>query len=116
MKKAIRTQAAQHVANHLIPAETALDHALMSVAALTSALVTARLDASLSASTGHEAFTHIGTATTLLTQARSELIHAHKDLAQAKIDIGLREVSFGNLMGCPSAFAEPSTNLMSIVA
>lgn len=116
MRKTVRIQAAQHVANHLIPAETALDHALMSVALLTTAVVTARLDANLSAITGHQAIARIGQVTTLLTQARTELVHAHEDLAQAKINIGLRETSFGDLMGCPPAASSNDSNVVPIAA
>ena len=116
MRKAIRTQVAQNVANHLIPAEAALDEALMSVTQLTNAIISARLEANLAASTAHNAIACMGSVTNLLTQARGELVDAHAHLAHAKVEIGLREVSFGSSGGCPNGSADEKTNVMSLVA
>lgn len=115
MRKAVRTKVAQNVADHLIPAEIALDEAMLSVAALTNAVISGRLEANLSAVTAHEAISRIGKVTVLLAQARGELVDAHSHLAQAKIDIGLREVSFGAMGGCPNGSAD-ADNVVSIAA
>jgi hypothetical protein len=117
MRKAIRTQVAQNVADHLIPAEAALDEALMSVTQLTNAIISARLEANLAACTAHGAIACMGNVTNLLTQARGELVDAHAHLAKAKKEIGLREVSFGSSGGCPPSAAEgDGAVIMSLVA
>jgi hypothetical protein len=101
MRKEIRTRAATKVASQLIPTEAAIDHAVAQISALTTAMLSARVEAELSAVVGQHAFDHIGEATRMLFQARSHIVQAHQHLAETKIEIGLRTVSFGSASGCP---------------
>jgi hypothetical protein len=116
MRKILRTQAARDVANRLIPAETAVDEALAKVAELTSAMVKARLSANLSASCGQEAMIRVQSVSALLFEARSGMLDAHASLAETQRQIGLREVSYGDLMGCPKGEAGTGENVVSIAA
>jgi hypothetical protein len=113
-----RVRAATMVARQLSPAEAAIDTAMTSLAALTTAMLAARAEANLSHCVAQEAFDNIGEATALLFKVRSKVIDAHQSLHQAQADIGLREVSFGtsqgNLEGAEQALS-PS-NVIAIAA
>jgi hypothetical protein len=94
-----RVRAATMVARQLTPAEADIDTAMTSLAALTTAMLAARAEASLSHCVGQDAFDDIGEATALLFKVRSKVIDAHHNLHQAQTDIGLREMSFGTSQG-----------------
>ena len=116
MRKTVRTRAAQQVANHLIPAEAALDEALSSVVRLIGTTIEARLDANLPVSCDHKAIIGMNKVVGLITQARTEIVEVHAELAIAKTQIGLREVSFGAGGGCPPMRAEGDSNVVSIAS
>ncbi len=111
-----RIEAATNVASHLIEAERAMDEALAKVALLTAAMSTSRLSANVSAVTGHEAFIRVTTATQFIGQARSELARSHIDLNAVKTELGMRELSFGGLMGCPEHAVEADTSVVKLRA
>jgi hypothetical protein len=116
MRKVVRTRAAQQVANQLIPTETALDEALSNVVRLIGTTIDARIDASLPVSCAHKAIVGMNAVASLITQARTELVEVHAELALTKTQIGLREVSFGGLGGCPPMNVETQSNVVSIAS
>ena len=115
MRKA-RMQAAQSVADELTPAETVIDEALARVASLTCAMATARVEASLSPMCREAAFVRVYAASALLFEARSALLDTNRELAVTQKEIGLHEVSFGDLMGCPPMKSDAGTNVVAIAA
>ena len=106
MRKFIRTRAAQKVVDRLIPSEAAVEEALANVTKLLSASIEARMEAQLPISTGRQAINGMSSVVSLITRAREELIIVHEELAETKILIGLREVSYGDLAGCPPVKGE----------
>jgi hypothetical protein len=118
MRKDIRTRAATKVASQLIPTETAIDDAVAQISALTTVMLSARVEAELSAVVGQSAFDHVGEATRMLFQARSHIVQAHQHLAETKIQIGLRTVGLGDGTECPpmKGSAAMSDNVISIAA
>jgi phosphoribosylaminoimidazole-succinocarboxamide synthase len=118
MRKEVRTRAATKVASQLIPTEAAIDDAVAQISALTTVMLSARVEAELSAVVGQQAFDHIGEATRMLFQARSHIVQAHHHLADTKIEIGLRTVSLGDGTECPpmKGSAAIGDNVISIAA
>ena len=114
MRKIVRTRAAKQIADQLIPAETALDQALISVSRLIETSINARSDAQLPISCGHQAIKGMSSVINLITRAREEMVEVHADLAETKILIGLREVSFGDSGGCPPVNAENTLSVVSL--
>ena len=117
MRKIIRTRAAKKVAEKLIPAEVALDGALSSITTLLATTIDARIEAELPLSCCQNAISGMSSVVGLISQARQELVAVHALLAEDKVRIGLREVSFGDSGGCPPMNAEldDSTNVVALV-
>ena len=92
-----RRAAAMKVAESLFAAEEAIDAALARVAELNSTLVTARNDAGLSALVGQDAFEVAASAFAAMARARCDIVETHKRLSEAKIQVGLRTVSVGDV-------------------
>ena len=82
-----RKDIAQSVADRLFAAETALDLAAARIAELNAALPLARLDA----------VTSSAAAMVLVARTREEIVATHANLKRASEDMGLREVSYGDL-------------------
>lgn len=114
MRKMMRTRAAQDVADQLIPTEAALDDALSHVARLIGTTVDARRNANLPVSCGHKAIAGMNRIAGLISEARTEMVGVHEELAHTKVQIGLREVSFGASGGCPPMGADADSNVVSI--
>ena len=114
MRKIVRTRAAKQIADQLIPAETALDQALISMTRLIETSVNARMDAQMPLSCGHQAIKGMSSVINLITQARDEMVDVHADLAETKILVSLREVSFGDMGGCPPVNAENTLTVVSL--
>lgn len=93
-----RRAVAQQVADRLMPSETAIDRAIIACGELAAFLPAARLEAGVAAEIGHDAIAHSQRASSLLVEARAAMLDAHRALAQAKIDVGLRTVGVGGLM------------------
>jgi hypothetical protein len=91
-----RKEAAMKVARSLWAAEDALDAALAKAAELSGALVSARVDANLSAIVAQDAFEGAAAALATITRARGELVETHRRLTAAKIQIGLRSLAVGD--------------------
>jgi hypothetical protein len=98
-----RREAAMQVAATLFAAEEAIDAALARTAELNSKMVTARNDAGLSALVGQDAFEVSASAFAALARARCDIVETHKRLSEAKIQVGLRTVSVGEVPKPPSA-------------
>lgn len=109
-----RREAAQYVADRLIAAEKAIDHAIICTADLGGSLPKARVDANLAAEVGQGALEQASQTFVSLVQARRNIIETHRELAETKIEIGLREVALGGLMDKPPSAAQ--TKHLSIVA
>lgn len=93
-----RQMIATNVAERLFAAEAALDIAAARIAELNAALPLARLDARLAAAVGQEALSSSAAAVMLIAQTREKVIATHASLKQASDDIGLREMSYGDLL------------------
>ena len=96
-----RREAAMKVAESLFAAEEAIDAALARAAELNGTLVTARTDAQLSALVGQDAFEVSAAAFAALAKARADIVETHKRLSEAKIQVGLRTISFGDSLPKP---------------
>jgi hypothetical protein len=96
-----RTNAAIKVAESLFAAEEAIDLALARAAELNGIMITARSEAKLSALVGQDAFEVSAAAFANLARARCDIIETHKRLSEAKIQVGLRTVSIGDLRPKP---------------
>lgn len=106
--RAQRQAIARQVAERLFAAEAALDVAAARLAELTASLPLARLEARLSAAIGQDAFRHSASAMMLIAKTRKKIIVMHAFLKQASDEIGLSEVSYGDLLKAPSAHLAPS--------
>jgi hypothetical protein len=109
-----RIAAAQSVADCLFEFEKALDEAFALGSALSSRIVTARLEARLSAVLGQDAIEGSVRTLALLGDARRELVGTHRHLKSCADQIGLREVSFGDLLKPPKAAAVEAPSLRSV--
>lgn len=98
-----RRDAAIKVAESLFAAEEAIDAALARVAELNATLVTARMEAKLSAVVGQDAFDVAASTFTALARARCDIVETHNRLSETKVQIGLRTVAIGDLGKPPMA-------------
>lgn len=96
--RAQRQAIARTVAQRLFAAEEALDLAAARIAELNAALPLARLDARLAATIGQEAVQSSASAMILVAKTRGEIVATHTHLKKASEDIGLKEVSYGDLL------------------
>lgn len=96
-----RLAAAKAVYHELAPAEADLDKAIVHAAKLAIAVVEGRRNAHLPLAAGQEGLAHVSRASVRLVEAREELCAAHAAFRETQIEIGLREVSFGDFWECP---------------
>ncbi|WP_068093629.1 hypothetical protein [Novosphingobium rosa] len=96
--RAQRQAIAHSVAARLFAAEEAIDLALARIAELNAALPLARLDARLAASIGQDAILTSASAMVLVAETRDKIVATHVNLKKASDDIGLAEVSYGDLL------------------
>ena len=92
-----RRNAAIKIAESLFAAEEAIDNALARAAELNGNMVTARSEAKLSVVVGQDAFEVSAAAFAALARARCDIVETHRRLSEAKIQVGLRTVSVGDL-------------------
>ncbi len=88
-----RRQIAEQVAASLITAETAIDAALASTAALAGQMPSLRADAGLSALIGQGALERAIEAMSALGLARNHIVATHRELSLAQTQIGLGAVN-----------------------
>jgi hypothetical protein len=105
-----RREAAEKVATHLFAVEAGVDEAITRAAQFTTAMIEARVEAKLSAVVGQAELALASRATALMVEARQLIVDAHKQLAQTRIDVGLREVGFGDSSECPPLPTETTGN------
>jgi uncharacterized protein YPO0396 len=108
-----RHAAAIKVAESLFAAEDAIDEAVARVAELSSTLATARMEARLSAVVGQDAFDGAASALAALSRARRDIVETHNSLSDAKVQIGLRVMSVGEL-GKPPAAHQDAPHLQAV--
>jgi hypothetical protein len=102
-----RQAVAQKVADRLYALENAIDVALTRAAELNASMPEARGEARLPAMIGQDAFDKAAEAFTSLVRARRQVIETHHSLDEARVQMGLREVSGGDLIPKPEVF-EPA--------
>jgi hypothetical protein len=100
-----RQEAAIKVADRLFAVENAIDIAVRCAAELTAAMPEARTDANLSAVVGQDALDQAAQAFALLVQARRAMVETHHRLQETRVQIGLREVSVGDIAEKPTPSA-----------
>lgn len=98
-----RRDAARKVAENLFALEEALDVALSQAGNLSATLPAARAAARVSAVVGQEAMDSAAEALMLLVKARAKVVEAHHHLQDTRCQLGLREVSVGDLLPKPPA-------------
>lgn len=81
---------AQRVANKLFATEAAVDAAMVEAAELAADLLKARKDLGVSAVVGDRAVRKLADAMAALSEARSAVVEAHGELAEAKLRVGIR--------------------------
>jgi hypothetical protein len=97
-----RQAVAQSVADRLFALEDAIDVAITRAAELNASMPQARGAARLPAMIGQEALGKAAETFTALVQARRHVVETHASLDEARVQIGLREVSVGDLVPKPS--------------
>jgi hypothetical protein len=112
-----RRDAAIKVVDSLHAAEAAIDAALARAAELNSTLVTARVEANISAVVGQNAFEGAAAAFAALARARADIVDTHHRLSEARIKLGLRTVAVGDNGGGdkePSAAVSAPARLRAV--
>lgn len=90
-----RLAAIDHVAATFLPAKIATDAAALEVARTVAAMMEARQDADLPFDTGLMALARLSRASSLMIEARQELIRAHGLLDRIPAEIGVPAHAFG---------------------
>lgn len=96
-----RHNAAKAVAEDLYKFEKALDDAFALGAQLSSRMVTARMEARLSAVIGQDALEGMVRTLSMMANARRELVETHHQLKSVADDIGVRTVGWGDFVKPP---------------
>lgn len=91
----MRQQIGERLAAQLYSAETAIDVALRETAGLAALLPQARAGAYLSATTGQRAFDGAAGSIRSLTEARGQLVDAHRTLAALARRLNLETLAAG---------------------
>ncbi len=112
--RAQRQAIAHTVAQRLFAAEEAVDLALARIAELNAALPLARLDARLAASIGQDAIASSASAMVLVAETRDKIVATHANLKRASDDIGLGEVSYGDLLKVSAALPADKTPCLRV--
>lgn len=105
MKTDKRMPIAVRIARLVNQTESSLDAALTEAATLTAALTSARTEAGLPAAAGHIALDRVGKTLAALMEARRQLVAGHAQLDRTREQMGLPELSFGDVSPKP-AFTE----------
>jgi len=91
-----RIEAAEMVANELHPLERLIDKTIARGAALTLAMMHARIRGKLSVDQGQKALDHIAQANQLMAQARAQIVAGHRELKATQSDIGIGTYAVGD--------------------
>lgn len=103
-----RLEAAKRIADRLLETETAIDLAIARASELTASMPLARQDANLSAIVGQDAMESAAKIVPALAKARQSIVATHRQLDEAKDQIGLRQVAFGSPDGKPEPQSLPT--------
>ena len=87
MEKAL---VAQQVANKLFAAENSIDQAVADASLLVVELIKARKELGVSAVFGDDIIAQTTAAMSALSQARTAMVTAHRELEDAKLRVGIR--------------------------
>ncbi|HST35683.1 MAG TPA: hypothetical protein VLK25_03525 [Allosphingosinicella sp.] len=98
-----RQAVAQRVADHLFALEEAIDVAITRAAELNASMPAARGEARLPAMIGQTALDRAAETFSSLVQARRNVVETHHSLDEARAQIGLQEVSIGDMAPKPPA-------------
>lgn len=104
-----RKEAAQQLANRLFETEGAIDDAIKKMAELTGYMPVARSSANLSAVVGQDAIAQAAQTLSALIDARGQIVETHHKLANARDQIGLREMALGGKDDKPVLAQAPKT-------
>jgi len=109
-----RREAAQLVASRLFALEDAIDTALACAAHFTATMPVARKNANLSAVIGQDAVALSAEIVSCLVQARGRMVEAHARLDVTKTQIGLREISLGDVLDKPELTGRSDSGLRAV--
>ena len=109
-----RRQFAEQVASSLFEAEDAIDAALAKCAALAGVMPQRRKEAGLSALIGQDAVEWTSRSIAALAEARRAICEAHKQLDEAKTQIGLGAVVMNDAGPKPIASVAGQPQLRSV--
>ena len=102
-----RTRAAQLVAADFLKAESSVDEAAIAASACVCTMLAQRAAAKLPVTVGVKALELVSQASADLIRARQRFIEAHALLVEARADIGLQTVAYGDESECPPGFTGP---------
>jgi hypothetical protein len=105
-----RERVAQELATKLNTVEQQVDEVIASTSDFLAIMPTARIEAQVASSVGHDAITAALDALANLVSARNRLISVHHSLANVRDELGLRETASGAL------WKLPKPNLNNVVA
>jgi hypothetical protein len=92
--------------------ESAIDHAILAIANLTSTLVSARLETGVAPSTGQSALVRLAKAQCNLVSVSSDMLRVHGELRKVQ-----REVCLPDLIpGCPEEGSANEKPMLKAVA
>lgn len=104
-----RREAAQQLATRLFETEGAIDDAITKMAELAGYMPVARSNANLSAVVGQDAIVQAAQTLAALVDARGQIVETHHKLANARDQIGLREMALGGKDDKPPMAHAPKT-------
>ncbi|WP_310496826.1 hypothetical protein [Sandarakinorhabdus sp.] len=93
---------ARTVAARLLATEEAIDNAIVCAAALVGYMPVARLGANVSTAVGQPAFKQVIATMSMLAEARSQMVEAHKSLAESGRQANIPSRNFGGFVDKPS--------------
>jgi hypothetical protein len=91
--------AGRKVAKNIRLGEDAIDGSLIQNANLLASMLEGRLEMGATAEVGHDAVMSIAAGLTALAQARNHIVTGHKQIADARDDLGFSPHAFGCTIG-----------------
>jgi hypothetical protein len=104
---------ARAIAGRLLEAEQAVDAAFQKTAELAAFMPVARQQSNTSAAVGQAAIARVAATIQELSDARRELVEAHKALAEIQEKVGIRPRNFGGFIDKPD---KASLDLVTVQA
>ena len=91
--------AGRKVAKNIRLGEDAIDGSLIHSANLLASMLEGRLEMGVTAEIGHDAVMSVAAGLSALAQARDHIVAGHKQIADARDDLGFSPHSFGCTIG-----------------